>query len=300
MTFEEILDQALAMVQRRGRVTYSALKRQFDLDEALLEDLKEELLYGQRLVTEEDGRVLVWRGDASPPGTSVTMAAPHPESADSEPHQRGTSPPTGARPSDAERRHLTVLFCDLVDSTALARQLDPEDLREVVRAYQDTCARVIARYDGHIAQYLGDGLLVYFGYPQAHEDDAQRAVRAGLGMLEAVGQLTTRLAQEWGVHLDVRLGVHTGLVVVGEVGVAPGRNSWRSGRPRTSPRACKAWPRPIPWWSVAPRFSSSAASLPASHSARHSSRASPSHWRSTRYCPRVRPAVASTWPPAPA
>ena len=111
-----------------------------------------------------------------------------------------------------------MLFCDLVDSTALARQLDPEDLREVVRAYQDTCAKVIARFEGHIAQYLGDGLLVYFGYPLAHEDDAQRAVRAGLGMVEAVGQLNTRLAQEQSVQLAVRLGIHTGLVVVGEVG----------------------------------------------------------------------------------
>src|SRR5215510_11951637 len=110
------------------------------------------------------------------------------------------------------------MFCDLVGSTVLAAQLDPEDLREVVRAYQDTCAKVIARFEGHIAQYLGDGLLVYFGYPLAHEDDAQRAVRAGLGMIEAMGQLNTRLEQERGVRLAVRLGVHTGLVVVGEVG----------------------------------------------------------------------------------
>ena len=128
-----------------------------------------------------------------------------------------TSPDCPSSP-EAERRQLTVLFCDLVDSTALASQLDPEDLREVVRAYQDTCAKVIARFEGHIAQYLGDGLLVYFGYPLAHEDDAQRAVRAGLGIVEALGQLNTRLAQERGVHLAVRLGIHTGLVVVGEVG----------------------------------------------------------------------------------
>ena len=111
-----------------------------------------------------------------------------------------------------------MLFCDLVDSTVLASQLDPEEWREVVRAYQETCAKVIARYEGHIAQYLGDGLLVYFGYPQAHEDDAQRAVRAGLGMVEAMGQLNTRLTQERGVRLAVRLGIHTGLVVVGEMG----------------------------------------------------------------------------------
>ena len=91
------------------------------------------------------------------------------------------------------------MFCDLVDSTRLSSQLDPEDLREVVRAYQDTCAKVIARYEGHIAQYLGDGLLVYFGYPLAHEDDAQRAVRTGLGVIEALGQLNTHLEQERGV-----------------------------------------------------------------------------------------------------
>src|SRR5207237_5163823 len=138
-------------------------------------------------------------------------------------------PPSEPYTPEAERRQLTVLFCDLVDSTRLASQLDPEELREVVRAYQDTCAKVIARFEGHIAQYLGDGLLVYFGYPLAHEDDAQRAVRAWIGMIEALGQLKTRLAQEGlrpaptqsrqrGVHLAARLGIHTGLVVVGEVG----------------------------------------------------------------------------------
>jgi len=119
---------------------------------------------------------------------------------------------------EAERRQLTVLFCDLVDSTALSSQLDPEDLREMVRAYQATCAEVIQRFDGHIAQYLGDGLLVYFGYPQAHEDDAQRAVRTGLGIVEAMDTLNRRLVQRPGGRLAVRVGIHTGLVVVGEMG----------------------------------------------------------------------------------
>jgi predicted ATPase/class 3 adenylate cyclase len=111
-----------------------------------------------------------------------------------------------------------VLFCDLVESTALAGRLDPEELREVVQVYQATCAEVIQRYDGHIAQYLGDGLLVYFGYPRAHEDDARRAIHTGLGMVEAIGTLNTRLAQKKGVQLAVRVGIHTGLVVVGEMG----------------------------------------------------------------------------------
>jgi class 3 adenylate cyclase len=110
------------------------------------------------------------------------------------------------------------MFCDLVDSTQLSGQLDPEDLREVVRAYQQVCSAVITQFDGHIAQLLGDGLLVYFGYPQAHEDDAHRAVRTGLGILSAMGELNSRLQQAKGIQLAVRVGIHTGLVVVGEMG----------------------------------------------------------------------------------
>ena len=119
---------------------------------------------------------------------------------------------------EAERRQLTVLFCDLVGSTTLSGQLDLEDLRAVVRAYQETAAVVMQRYEGHIAQYLGDGLLVYFGYPQAHEDDAQRAVHAGVELIEAIGELNTRLDASYGVQLAVRLGIHTGPVVVGDIG----------------------------------------------------------------------------------
>src|SRR5437667_4493647 len=124
--------------------------------------------------------------------------------------------------SSAERRQLTVLFCDLVGSTPLAEQLDPEELREVVHAYQEACATVIQRFDGYIARYVGDALLVYFGYPVAHEDDAQRAVRAGLGIVAALPELNGRVQQTIGATqaapLQVRVGIHTGLVVVGELG----------------------------------------------------------------------------------
>ena len=120
--------------------------------------------------------------------------------------------------SGAERRQLTVMFCDLVDSTALAERLDPEDYREVVGLYQQSCEAIIERFEGRIAQYLGDGLLVYFGHPVAHEDDARRALHAGLGILAGLEQLNQRLRTERGVTLAARLGVHTGLVVVGEVG----------------------------------------------------------------------------------
>ncbi|MDX1489377.1 MAG: adenylate/guanylate cyclase domain-containing protein, partial [Acidiferrobacterales bacterium] len=118
---------------------------------------------------------------------------------------------------DAERRQLTVMFCDLVGSTALAERLDAEDLREFLAQYQDTCAEVIQRYEGYIARYVGDGLLVYFGYPQAHEDDPQRAVRAGLGIVEAIKGLGAKLNKP-GVDLAVRIGITTGMVVAGDIG----------------------------------------------------------------------------------
>jgi class 3 adenylate cyclase len=131
---------------------------------------------------------------------------------------RPTARSTPARPqavaSEAERRQLTVMFCDLVGSTALSAQLDPEEYREVVRTYQQTSAAVIDHFEGYIAQYLGDGLLVYFGYPSAHEDNAARAVRVGLRIIEAMWILDTRLT----CPLHVRLGIHTGPVVVDNIG----------------------------------------------------------------------------------
>src|SRR2546427_4123444 len=117
-------------------------------------------------------------------------------------------------PEKGERRQLTVLFCDLVGATELSTRLDPEDFRDVVRAYQRTAEEVVGRFGGHVGKYLGDGLLVYFGWPTAHEDDAESAVRAGLALLGAISTLNERLAP--GVRLAVRVGMHTGPVVIGE------------------------------------------------------------------------------------
>jgi class 3 adenylate cyclase len=182
MDFVAVVDQVTALLRQRGRVTHRLLKRQFQLDDAALEDLTIELIKGQRLAVDEDGEVLVWIGAQETTQESAALPSqypPQPGVQDAPRTPPETTHPASSTP-EAERRQLTVLFCDLVDSTALASQLDPEELRDVVRAYQVACAKVIARFDGHIAQYLGDGLLVYFGYPLAHEDDAQRAVRAGL------------------------------------------------------------------------------------------------------------------------
>jgi class 3 adenylate cyclase/tetratricopeptide (TPR) repeat protein len=122
--------------------------------------------------------------------------------------------PVGRAPSisdGAERRQLTVMFCDLVGSTALASRLDPEDMREVIGAYHRCVAKTVARFDGFVAKYMGDGVLVYFGYPRAHEDDAERAVRAGLAVIQAVTELESR------VPLQTRVGIATGMVVVGDL-----------------------------------------------------------------------------------
>jgi len=209
MTFEEILEQAIATVRQRRRVSYRALKLQLRVDDDVLEAVKDELVYAQRVARDEDGRVLVWCGDGAP-ASSDSVAAE-------------------SQPGDGERRNLTVLFCDLVESTRLSGQLDPEDLREIIRAYQASCAEVVERFDGHIAQYLGDGLLVYFGYPRAHEDDAQRAVRAGREIVTSIGALNARLEREKGVRLAVRVGIHTGLVVIGEIGTAGRREQLALG-----------------------------------------------------------------------
>jgi class 3 adenylate cyclase/predicted ATPase len=219
MTFEEILDQAVAMLQRRGRIAYSALKRQFDLDDDYLGDLKDALLF-EHPVVDEEGKGLVWTGEIdTPPEPMSTSLQSVQWDVTHEARPRPVEPPPHEpHTPDAERRQLTVMFSDLVDSTRLSGQLDPEDYREVLRAYQATCSEMIHRFDGYIAQYLGDALLVYFGYPQAHEDEGQRAVLAGLGMLEAMRTLNTHLEQDKGIRLAIRVGIHTGLTVVGDIG----------------------------------------------------------------------------------
>ncbi len=142
-------------------------------------------------------------GEISPSGVPVTEAA---------------------NKAVAERRQITVMFIDLVGSTPMSEKLDPEDMREVLRVFHEGCATAIDAEDGHIARYMGDGILVYFGYPRAHEDDAARAVRAGLGVIDGIKACNEALAARYGVRLQARIGIHTGLVVVGEVGAGSARD----------------------------------------------------------------------------
>jgi class 3 adenylate cyclase len=253
---QRMLVAVTALLQREQRVTYRTLQYVFDVDEACLHAVRDELGF-RHLAREEGGQGLVWIGPDAPPAVSTPPGAPAPALSRSVAPPRLSLPPPedpralpGAPPTldsasslavddgvaslpddmpvltpavprqapDAERRQLTVLFCDLVGSTQLSGRLDPEDLRVVVRAYQEAAAEVIQHYAGHIAQYLGDGLLVYFGYPAAHEDDARRAVHTGLGIVQTIATLNTRLAAQYGVQLAVRHGIHTGPVVVGVMG----------------------------------------------------------------------------------
>jgi class 3 adenylate cyclase len=251
-----LLLAVMALLQREQRVTYRTLRYVFGVDEACLHAVRDELRFRQ-LAREENGQGLVWTGADPPQAVSAPFPAPAAAMAlSAAPPRPPLPPPEVPQPlpeptsaldgvsflpvddvvshtpeavpvitpalalsaPDAERRQLTVMFCDLVGSTQLSGQLDPEDLRAVVRAYQEAAAEVIQSYAGHIAQYLGDGLLVYFGYPMAHEDDARRAVHTGLGIVQAITTLNTRLAAQYGAQLAVRLGIHTGPVVVGVMG----------------------------------------------------------------------------------
>ncbi|MBY0274232.1 AAA family ATPase [Candidatus Binatia bacterium] len=170
-----------------------------------------EHLLEQRRLQLRDG---VWQLDGTPPKRSSNAVG------------RRVEPMPSADAGDdvadvaiaAERRQLTVMSCDLVGATDLAQRLDPEDLRSVVRAFQETASAMIRRYEGHVAQYLIDGLLAYFCYPQAHEDDAERAVRAGLDLLTGLDALNATLERDHRVRLATRIGIHTGPVVIGEMG----------------------------------------------------------------------------------
>jgi class 3 adenylate cyclase/predicted ATPase len=191
-----------AWLRELGLERYGQAFRENEIDAAILpkltaDDLKDigVTIVGHRRKLLEAIAALAEPALAPRAGTSAPAAAPQ------------------ARPAEAERRQLTVMFVDLVGSTELAGRLDPEDLRDVMRAYQAACTGVVGRLEGHVAKYLGDGVLAYFGWPRAHEDDAERAVRAGLALAEAVGRLDAHPE----VRLQARVGIATGHVVVGDV-----------------------------------------------------------------------------------
>ena len=190
------MQQVADWLEKLGLGQYARRFAENDIDASVLPHLTDQSLKELGVSLGHRLKILAAIKELSPP----TPATP----------QRST--PTEAKPQDAaERRQVTVMFCDLVGSTALSARMDPEDLREVISAYQKCVADTVLRFGGFVAKYMGDGVLVYFGYPQAHEDDAEGAVRAGLELIVAV------IALRVPAPLQTRVGIATGLVVVGDL-----------------------------------------------------------------------------------
>ena len=191
-----------------GLEQYAAAFRDNDLDGEVLAEVNADDLIGIGVTSIGHRRRLLaaiaaLKSEAALPAGADASVDPIPT----------VTPVSAVRSTEAERRQLTVMFCDLVGSTALSVQLDPEELSNVIGVFQKACASAVMKFGGSIAKYMGDGALVYFGYPEAHEDDAERAVRAGLALLDAM----TAMQLPVPVRPQVRIGIATGLVVVGEL-----------------------------------------------------------------------------------
>ena len=195
MTFEEMLDQALAMLQRRGRMTYRALTLQFSLDDDHLEALKDELLYAHPHVVEDDGRGLIWTGETCPPSTPGSPQVPELERAPrSYTPAHLTEKILEARLNlEGERKQVTVLFADLKGSMELLADRDPEEARLLLDPVLERMMDAVHRYEGTVNQMMGDGIMALFGAPLAHEDHAVRACYAALRLQDAIGAYAEEL-----------------------------------------------------------------------------------------------------------
>jgi class 3 adenylate cyclase/tetratricopeptide (TPR) repeat protein len=220
MTFEEILDHAIAMLQRRGRLTYGTLKRQFQLDDAALEDLKNELIKGQRLAVDERGNVLVWTGAAASAPHSPTPSA----SSQDRPPLAYTPPYLAEKvlhtrsAMEGERKQVTVLFADLKGSMELLADRDPEEARHLLDPVLERLMAAVHRYEGTVNQVLGDGIMALFGAPLAHEDHAVRACYAALAMQDAMRRYSAEVRRTHGVEVQIRVGLNSGEVLVRAIG----------------------------------------------------------------------------------
>jgi class 3 adenylate cyclase/predicted ATPase len=226
MTFDEVLEQVRELLQSKGRVAYRALKRRFDLDDEYLEDLKAELIDAEHMAHDEDGKVLVWTGAAPAPGSPSHGSGSQPPPPHSPPPAAYTPPHLAERIRaeqaamaarglpDGERKTITALFADLKGSTALIEGLDPEEARAIIDPALQLMMDAVHRYDGYVAQALGDGIFALFGAPLAHEDHPQRALYAALRLQEEMRRYADTLRTKGYPPLLLRVGVNTGEVVV--------------------------------------------------------------------------------------
>jgi hypothetical protein len=200
MTFEETLDQAIAMLQRRGRLTYRTLQLQLQLDEAHLEALKDELIYGQRLAADEDGRVLVWTGETgtASPAIPVPVGTPGPAPLAYTPPYLAEKILTSRSALEGERKQVMVLFADLKGSMELLADRDPEEARQLLDPVLERMTEAVHRYEGTVNQVMGDGIMALFGAPIAHEDHAVRACYAALAMQASVQQYAAEVQRSSG------------------------------------------------------------------------------------------------------
>src|SRR5262244_3926820 len=212
MTFEEILDQALALLQRRGRVTYRTLKLEFSLDDDHLEALKDELLYAHPQVVDDDGRGLVWTGEARP-----TLTPGSPPATDQALAPLSYTPPylaekilTSKSVLEGERKLVTVLFADLKGSMELLADRDPEEARAILDPVLERMMAAVHRYEGTVNQVMGDGIRALFGAPVAHEDHAVRACYAALRMQDAARRYSDELRRAQGMEVQIRVGLNSG------------------------------------------------------------------------------------------
>jgi class 3 adenylate cyclase len=214
MDFYTVLDQAINLLRQRRRVTYRALKLQFQLDNDTLEVLKDEPIKAQRLAIDENGEVLVWTGDAAAPPATAPDQAPL---AYTPPHLSDKI--LASRPAlEGERKQVTVLFADLKDSTELIRGLDPEAAQQLLDPALHRMMDAVHRFEGTVNQVLGDGIMALFGAPIAHEDHALRACYAGLAMQAAMQPYTEDVRRTRGLELRMRVGLNSGEMVVRAIG----------------------------------------------------------------------------------
>ena len=225
MDFYEVLDQIIDLLRQRGRVSYQALKRQFDVDDAYLEDLKVELIEVQELASDRDGKMLVWSGEA--PRILESTSAPAPRGLITPSTTMYVGPPIAHTPPylaekiltsrhalEGERKQVTVLFADIKDSTELIRDLDPEDAQKLLDPAIHLMMEAVHRFEGTVNQVLGDGIMSIFGAPIAHEDHALRACYAALAMQTAMRNYTEAMRRTYGIPLQIRAGLNSGEVVV--------------------------------------------------------------------------------------
>jgi class 3 adenylate cyclase/tetratricopeptide (TPR) repeat protein len=211
MDFFAVVDQVIELLQSRGRVSYRALKRQFVLDDAYLDDLKAEIIEVQQLAVDQEGTMLVWTGES---GTSSPLAPPVREPRAYTPHHLAEKILTSKAALEGERKQVTVLFADLKGSMELLADRDPEEARQLLDPVLEHMMAAVHRYEGTVNQVMGDGIMALFGAPIAHEDHAVRACYAALHMQENVTQYGDELQRAHGVPVQIRVGLHSGAVVV--------------------------------------------------------------------------------------